>query len=198
MHSSVRRAMLCLVVFAVSPPALAGNSLIVPNLAVTVAKSGLTVTPDREWNKLGARPGRNSETWTLDGDSLNGINFYGGIQSGRTLFREVSKRTKPLPHFSTTMLLTDVPDFLENSYRIALDTSLFTVEPVKFLAKDGVHFTYSFRRQGEDISRKGDATAAIVGGRLFMITFEAPALHYFDRDIGAYRRMVGTAKLPSF
>jgi len=185
-------------IVSMASPALAGNALITPGTPVSVAKSGLTVTPDREWNKLGARPGRNSETWTLDGDELNGLNFYGGIQSGKTLFREVSKRTKPLPHFSTTMLLTDIPEFLEDSYRIALGTSLFSIdaiEPVQFLGTKAVHFVYSFRRDQEDISRKGDATATIIGGKLFMITFEAPTVHYFGRDIESYRHLVGTARL---
>lgn len=198
MRNLVRPAIILLAMLGMASPSLAGNSLIVPGMPVAVAKSSLTVTPDREWNKLGARPGRNSETWTLDGDDLNGVNFYGGIQSGKTLFREVSKRTKPLPHFSTSMLLTDIPEFLENSYRIALGTSLFSmdaVEPVKFLGKDAVHFAYSFRKGQEDVSRKGDAMAVIIGGKLFMITFEAPSVHYFGRDVDSYRHLVGTATL---
>ncbi len=56
-------------------------------MKVAVAKSGLTVNPDREWNKMGARSGRNSETWTIDGDGLNDVTFYGGIANDSTLFR---------------------------------------------------------------------------------------------------------------
>lgn len=188
----------CILLSMAASPALAGNILIAPGVDVTVAKSTLTVKADREWNKLSARPGRNSETWTLDGDELNGLNFYGGIESGRTLFREVSKKTKPLPHFSTTMLLTDIPDFLENSYRIALGTTMFTVtsaEPAKFLGRDGIHFSYDFQKAAEDVARKGDATAAIVDGKLYLITFEGTEIFYFDRDLASYRNIVSTAHL---
>lgn len=178
-------------------PAFAGNVLIAASKSVTVAKSALSVTPASEWNKLGARPGRNSESWTLDGDGLNDLTFYGGINTNTTLFREVSKKTKPLPRFSSTMLLTDVPALLENSYRIALDTPLMTIdsiEPITFAGSKGVRFTYSFTQQ-DNVKRKGEATAAIVNGRLFMISFEAPTILYFDRDISRYRALVATARI---
>lgn len=192
------RSLLVTSALLMAAPAMAGNALMVPGTPVAVAKSVMTVTPGREWNRLSARPGRDSETWTIDGDGMNGLNFYGGIESGRSLFREVSKKTKPLPHFSTTMLLTDIPELFENSYRIALDTPLFTVsgiEPVKFLGQDGVRFTYSFRRQQQEILRQGEATATIVGKRLYLISFEAPTIHYFDRDVAGYREIVGSAKM---
>lgn len=179
-------------------PALAGNALIAKGQTVAVAKSRLTVTPDHEWNKMGARPGRNSETWTLDGDGLNDINFYGGIENDKTLFREVSKKTKPLPHFAATMLLTDIPTLFETSYSIALDTQLMKIDgiaPTTFLGTKGVHFTYSFSRPDEEVRRKGEASAAIIDGRLFMISFEAPNVYYFDRDIAAYRAIVASATM---
>lgn len=179
-------------------PALAGNKLIPAGQPTVVAKSTLTVTPDHEWNKLGARPGRNSEEWTLDGDGLNDLTFYGGIESGRTLFREVSKKNKPLPRFSPTMLLTDIPALLEQSYRIALDTPLMTigtVEPATLAGNKAVHFTYRFTRQNEDVQRTGEATAAIIGGKLYMISFEAPVIFYFDRDAASARSVVASAKL---
>ena len=183
---------------ATATPALAGNKLIVPGQPVAVAKSTLTVTPTHEWNKLGARPGRSSEEWTLDGDGLNDLTFYGGIESGRALFREVSKKNKPLPRFSSTMLLTDIPALLEQSYRIALDTPLMTVtsvEPATLAGAKAVHFSYSFTRQNEEVQRTGEATAAIIGGKLYMISFEAPVIYYFDRDKANAQAVVASARL---
>jgi hypothetical protein len=179
-------------------PAHAGNSLIPPNARTAVAKSALTVTPGNEWNKLGARPGRNSETWTLDGDLLNDVTFYGGIPSGKTLFREISKKHKPLPRVSSTMLITDIPVLLENSYRIALDTPLMAIdaiEPAEFLGTKGIRFTYSFALPNEELRRCGEARAAMVKGKLYMITYEAPALHYFDTSVSAFRQLADSATL---
>lgn len=179
-------------------PALAGNKLVAQGTSVAVAKSLLTITPDREWNKMGARPGRNSETWTLDGDGLNDVTFYGGIENDRTLFREVDKRAKPLPRFSSTMLLTDLPVLFENSYSIALSTQLMkidSVEPVTFLGQKGIHFSFTFSRLNEEVRRKGEASAAIVGGKLYMITFEAPDVFYYERDLPAYRAILAKATM---
>lgn len=179
-------------------PAYAGNTLIAAGTAVPVAKSALTITPNREWNKMGARPGRNSETWTLDGDGLNDVTFYGGIDDDRTLFREINKHAKPLPRFAATMLLSDIPALLENSYRIALETPLMaidTVAPCTFVGAKGVNFTYTFTRPDEEVRRKGEGFAAIVGGKLYLVTFEAPDIYYYDRDRAAFRAIVASARI---
>lgn len=185
---------------ALAAPAFAGNTLVPPGVPVTVARSTLTVTPASEWNRLGARPGRSAETWTLDGDTLNDLTFYGGVENGRPIIREISKNHKPLPTFSSTMLLSDVPALFEQSYRIALDTPLVeigTVEPALFGGAKGVHFTYRFTRPEEDVRRLGEAWATIADGRLYMIAFEAPALHFFDAGIGGARAIVASAKMAS-
>jgi hypothetical protein len=182
----------------VAAPALAGNTLIPAGQPVAVAKSPMTVTPPSEWNKLGARPGRHSESWTLDGDALNDLTFYGGIEPGRTLFREVDKRNRPLPRISATMLITDVPTLVENSYRIALNTPLFTMgamEPAPFLGRPGLRFTYSFTRPGDDLPRNGEARATVIGGKLYMMTFEAPRLHFFDKGVAGFRAVADSARL---
>jgi hypothetical protein len=181
----------------IATSAMAGNSLVAPNKSVQVAKSALAVTPSSEWNKLGARPGSNGETWTLDGDGLNKVTFYGGVVDGKTLFREVDKRNKPLPKVSGTMLPTDIPVLLESSYRIALGTSLFSIdhmEPTKLSGADGVKFSYSFVLQGDDVRRKGEGRAAMKSGQLYMITYEAPALYYFDRTLPAFQKLADSMR----
>ena len=174
------------------------NQLIPANAAVTVAKSALQVTPARDWNKLSARPGRQSETWTIDGELLNDLSFYGGIESGKPLFREVDRKNRPLPQFKSTILAAEVPALLENSYRIARGVSIFTidqVEPAAFAGTAGIHFTYSFVGPDE-LRRSGEGNAAIVAGRLYLTTFEAPTLHYFMRDVASFQQVVGSLKLP--
>ncbi|KQS01468.1 hypothetical protein ASG11_17565 [Sphingomonas sp. Leaf357] len=182
----------------IAVPVWAGNKLIPQGTKVAVAKSGLTVNPDREWNRMGARPGRNSETWTIDGDGLNDVTFYSGIENDKTLFREVNKRAKPLPRFASNMLLTDIPALFENSYSIALDTQVMKIDSVQsttFLGAKGIKFSFTFSRLNEEVRRKGEASAAIIDGRLYMITFEAPDVYYFERDVPAYRAVVASAAI---
>jgi hypothetical protein len=186
------------VVLAAAPPASAGFKLMAAGKPVIVAKSVLSITPGVDWNRLGARPGRNAESWTLDGLTLNDVTFYGGIADGATLFREANKKETPLPRFSKTMLAPDIAQLFESSYRVANQTSLMaidTIEPTTFAGSPGFRFRYSFTRQGEEVRRNGEAAGAVVGGKLYLISYEAPVIHYFDRDIANYRALVASAKL---
>jgi hypothetical protein len=162
---------------------------------VAVAESTLSVTPSRDWNRLSAKIGKNTESWTLDGGQLNDVTFYGGIVPGNPLVKERSKKKEPLPKFTSTTLLVEVPELLETTYRTYKQIGSFAVtstEPVKFLGQDGVRFTYTYT-DADELTRKGEARAVIIKGNLYMITFDAPRLHYFDRTIGDFHALVDTA-----
>ena len=179
-----------------SVPVSAGYKLMPAGKAALVAKSGLSVTPAQPWNRLGGRVGRNAESWTLDGLSLNDLTFYGGIANNMTLFREVDKKNAPLPRFSSTMLIPDVVQLFEASYRVANGTSLMaidSVEPAAFAGRQGFRFTYNFTVQNEEVKRLGEARGAIIDGSLYMITFEAPVIHYYAQGIDAFRKIADSA-----
>lgn len=168
------------------------------DVAVAVAKSALTVTPADDWNRIGSRPGRNAESWTLDGLGLNDLTFYGGIADDRTLFRDARRKTDPLPRFSRSMLAPDIAQLFESSYRVAAGTSLMaidTIEPAHFAGRQGFRFTYHFTLQGEEVRRKGEAAGAVIDGRLYLIAFEAPEIHYFDAGIERARAIVSSARI---
>lgn len=165
---------------------------------VTVADTPLTVVPPRDWNRLDVRLGKNTETWTIDGEQLNDITFFAGIEPGKPLVRERNKKREPLPKFSAATLLVEVPELLETTYRTYKNSGSFKVtgiEPGQFLDRDAVHFTYEFVDQDE-LTRQGEARAAIIAGRLYMISFEAPRLHYFAAGIEGFRTLADTARLP--
>lgn len=191
-------ALVGVVVFSIGSPVWAGYKLMPKGMVQPIGKLGLSVTPPNDWNRLIAKIGRNAERWTLDGLSLNDLTFYSGIEDGRTLFREVDKKNRPLPRFKASMLPTDIVSLFETSYRVAAGTSLFEinkVEPTIFAGKAGVHFTYDFVEQDEEVRRDGEGTGAIIGGKLYLLTFEAPAIHYFARDIVWYRALVPSARV---
>lgn len=183
---------------AASVPAQAAYKYMQKDKAVTVGKSELTVTPPIDWNKLPGRIGRNAESWTLDGLPLNDVTFYGGIADNQTLFREVDKKNRPLPRFSSTMLMTDVADLLEQSYRVALSTPLFEVtliEPADFAGKKGFRFTYNFTATGDEVKRQGEAFGIISDKRLFLTTYEAPTIFYFAKHQDNFRQLVASVRL---
>lgn len=185
------------VALAPAAPALAGYKLMPKSKEALIAKTTFAVTPDADWNRLGSRVGRFAESWTLDGLSLNDVTFYAGIANNTTLFKEVNKKETPLPRFNATMLAPDIAQLFEASYRVANKTSLFTVDsiqPATFAGKPGVHFTYTFTVQDEEVRRQGQATGAIIDKKLYLITYEAPVIHYYNRDLARYQALVSSAK----
>ncbi len=176
---------------------LGAHKLRTQGQAVAVAESGITITPTRDWNKLSANSGKKTETWTLDGEQLNDITFYGGIEPGKPLVRERHKKKDPLPKFTTSTLAVEIPELLEGTYRTQKGIGAFelsTIEPTQFLGHSGVQFSYRYT-DADELVRKGEARAAVIGGKLFMMTFDAPRLNYFDRAIGDFRKLADTAIL---
>jgi hypothetical protein len=192
---SARLALAAALTVAASP-ALAGLYKLAPaGQAARVGGGALTVTPSVDWNHMGRRLGRNAESWTEDGLTLDDVTFYAGIGADQTLFKERDKADKPLPRFNPTMLPTDVVQMFEESYRIANDTAVFNldkVEPARFLGGDGFRFAYSFV-VADQVERRGVGVAAIRDGKLYMITYEAPRIYYFDRWRDAYDKLADSA-----
>lgn len=164
---------------------------------VTVAKSDLQLTPPQDWNQLSIRPGKNAETWTLDGEQLNDVTFYGGIGPGKPLVKERNKKREPLPKMKKETLLIDVPELLEGTYRAYKQIGIFkltSTEPATFLGSDSVKFTYEYV-DADNLTRLGEGHATLISGKLYMATFDAPRLHYFAQGLDAFRALVKTAKL---
>lgn len=162
-----------------------------------VADSNVLVTPSRNWNRLSVKVGKRTETWTLDGEQLNDVTFFGGIEPGAPLVKEKSKKRDPLPKFTKSTLLIEIPELLEGTYRTYKQIGAFqllSTEPQKFLGQDGVTFTYEYT-DVDGLTRNGEARAAIISGKLYMATFDAPRLHYFARNVDDFRALASSARL---
>ncbi|ODU22676.1 MAG: hypothetical protein ABS87_01470 [Sphingomonas sp. SCN 67-18] len=192
------RAAIYIALFSLSAAPALANSLVAPGPRAGIAKSGLSATPAGEWNRLSRSDGKNVELWTLDGDSLNKVTFFGGIAAGQPLVREVDKKNRPLRKVAADMLITDIPALLESTYRSQFAVNqmeIATQEPALLSGNKGIRFTYDFTRADDEVRRKGEGVGAMVNGRLYLVIFEAPALYFFDRDVEKYRALVATLKL---
>jgi hypothetical protein len=178
--------------------AMAGWEVIEADGDVEVVKGKMSLTPAEQWNKSSSRPSDYGELWTLDGFALNELSFLAAIPSGKTLFHNASARERPLPKFKSDMLLTDLAELFESTNRIVLATSLFemgTVEPAKLGQHDAVRFRYNYAIENDELKRSGEAVAAIVDGKLYLVNFVAPSIHFFDRDIAKVRALIETIKI---
>lgn len=181
---------------SVSTPAAAQWRLVDPGESREVANSGLVVTAPGEWNRATQRPTRRTEIWTKDGNTLNELDFWLGVKPGEALFKERSKKKDPLPRFDPKMLPTDLVEFFEDTARKVLGGSLVEaheVRPATLAGHPAVEFDWSYTGSDE-VERKGLVRAAIVGGRLYMINFDAPRLHYFDEHVDEARAVMDSAR----
>lgn len=152
------------------------------------------------WNRLEQEEGKYQEVWTIDGHQLNRLAFYGGVPDDKPLIKERDKKRDPLPRVSTTMLLPDIPSFLERTYRTQYGVPIFEVgvqEPSKFAGHEGIRFEYRYVDPSDEVERRGEGYGALIEGELYLVTFEAPALHYFERDIAEVRGIIGKLRLRS-
>jgi len=182
---------------ALPVPALS-NSLVSAGPQAGIARSSLSASPAGEWNKLSYRGGKNVEVWTIDGDGLNKVTFYGGIEVGKPLFKEADKKNKPLPRVTPNMLITDIPALLESSYRSQFSVDQMSIdseEPATISGRKGIRFTYTFVKNDEDVQRKGEGIGAFVNNRLYIVCYEAPAIHFFDKDVEKFRQLASTLKI---
>jgi hypothetical protein len=193
-----RLAALAAVALAAAPVTAANWAVVGPSQSVAVAGSSLTVTPRTPWNKATHKIGPKAEAWTQDGFTLNELDFIGGVGPGEALVKERNKKDKPLPKFSASMTPPDIVQMFEATDRILLNTSLFEidkVEPAKLGGRDGFRFEYHYVVQDDEVRRKGEARAAVVGGKLYLINYNAPAIHYYDAGIDEVRAMMDGARI---
>jgi hypothetical protein len=189
---------LSIAALAICNPALAKWKTMRDARPVAIAKGPMTVTPGAGWNQDQIRVFKKGETWSLDGPLLNTVDFYAAIGSGEPLAVERNKKRQPLPKFSADMLPTDVAQLYEQTARIVLGTSEFSVdaiEPATFLNRQGFRFTYHYTRPDEELARNGEAEAVIVAGKLYLIAYTATALHYYDAGLPSAEALMASASL---
>ena len=163
-----------------------------------VGKSNLAVIAIGDWNRSTQRQTGESENWTQHGTGLDDLGFYMGIKKGEALFRQRDKKKDPLPKFDPAMLPTDIVEWFENSARIALTSAVFevvAVRPAQLAGHPGVEMDFTYATEGDNLERKGTARAAVIGQRLYLITYDAPKLHYYDAGLPTALAVMNSARI---
>lgn len=177
--------------------ARASNTLVSPGDHQAVAKSSIGTTSVGEWNRLGRNEGPATEIWTRDGDGLNKIMFFGGIAAGMPIFKETNRKATPLPKVAANMLLPDIPVLLESTYRSRYQVNRIAIDSQDIAevgGKQAIRFTYSYVRTDDEVERKGEAVGTLVNGKLYLVTYEAPAIYFFSKDLQDFRHIAQTLK----
>lgn len=198
---TVRFSMIGLLLFAltiIAPEAAVAGWRRIDPTAVEVANGGMVAQPISSWNRASKRPAKNGESWTKDGFPLNRLDFFAGIEPGESIYKERSKKHRPLPKFESNMLLPDLAGLFEANFSIENDVTSFEVtnlEPATLGGAQGLLLEYDFALPGGALRRKGEARIAVHKGKLHVVNFTAPKLHYFDDSISEVQAMMDSIKL---
>ncbi|MBC6441106.1 MAG: hypothetical protein GDA49_12005 [Rhodospirillales bacterium] len=145
----------------------------------------LSLQTGQSWSQIGESylPQQGpTAVWTADGLPLNQILIYAALDDGNPMF--VAKGDeRPFAVYRADMSASDIQELVEDSISRFYSTGPITtqyVRPHTFAGAEGVQFEFSFATKSNDLEYRTLATAAIMNGRLHLIIFTAPRLHYFD------------------
>ncbi len=201
-----------IIVLAVSSLALSGCSSIggegfgyggyslVRARSVSVGDGSMAVTPPREWNRISSTWAiddiRAVEDWTLNGPYLDSLSFVTGLKGGRYIIRQSRRDAQQVPKFRSDMTAPEITAMLESFYRVKAGTVDFrttSLKPRTLMGYPGFQWDYDHLDQDE-VWRRGRAVGAVIGGRLYLILFDAARMHYFDNAVADFEAVANSAR----
>jgi hypothetical protein len=160
-------------------------SMVKMDRGTVTVKDAITVASDGAWNRLDLPDsGRESEVWTSDGLSLDVLTFIVGIKDGDPLVQPPMGAKRTPPAFRSTMIANEIVELYEAS--AIQDGSTFKMEhlaPAQFAGSSGFRFEFSMTRKRDDVTLRGFGQGAVIKGRLYLIVFRAPRLHYYAKHL---------------
>jgi hypothetical protein len=177
---------------------VAGYTLVKPE-PVKVARGAMLVTPAIAWNKVPKGPFDipSEENWTQNGPILDSIGFIGGLTDGQAIAKQRPKDDRKVPVFRSTMTPQDLVSMIESYYRIKAGATVFetvSVKPTNFVGTTGIRFNYSYVG-ADEVKRRGCSILAVVDKKLYLMSVDGAALHYFDAALPAFDALAASAKI---
>lgn len=159
----------------------------------------LAVKLDGPWNRFEGMAGFPVPTWTVEGITVDRLQFFVGIKDGSPLVAQGSAAAEKRPlTFRTSMQ----PDEIVALFQTLLtgDGSSFTLEkadPVQFLGGPGIRFEFSLIRRVDEVRLSGFGYARTHQGALYAILYQAPRLGFYPRYQPQVEKMAQSAGLRS-
>lgn len=162
---------------------------------VTV-RERMAVVVDRPWNQFDGATRDKIPTWTQEGLTLDTLRFFVGVQDGQVLVADTgNKADRPLV-FRATMQADDIAGLFGAYYsRGGSSFDLEAMHPASFLGQPGFRFEFSSVRKSDDVRLKGVVWAAVRDRELFAISFTAPRLTFYPRELPQAEKLAASARL---
>lgn len=164
-----------------------------------VVAERLAVKLDGPWNRFDGLGGFPVPTWTVEGVTVDRLQFFVGIKDGKSLVpqSDAAREKRPLT-FRASMQPHEIVALFQTM--LTADGSAFDLvklDPVTFLGGPGFRFEYSLVRRVDEVRLSGFGYARVNNGELHAIVFQAPRLAFYPRYQPQVERMAQTASLRS-
>lgn len=160
----------------------------------TTVANRLAVKIDADWNQLTHKIVPTAVTWTVEGITIDSLNFYVGLKDGEAL-APAPKDGKPLV-FKSAMQPHEIVTLYQGLHsRDGSQFELVRLEPADFLGGKGFRFEYAVIRKYDDVRLRGMAYGIVRQGELFVIDYSAPRLAFFGRHQASVEAIVKTARV---
>jgi hypothetical protein len=194
-HAFVSTARLAVLALAVTLAGCAAVSKV--SSGDTLVKNRLAVTVDMAWNKFERGIADNTTVWTVEGITIDALQFYVGIKNGELIAPTPREGKGSLPlAFRADMQPADIVALYQGLF--TRDGSSFTLdklEPATFVGTSGFRFEYSLTRKIDEVHLRGVAWGAVRNGELFLINYAAPRLGFFGRHIDQVEKLAKSAQV---
>ena len=152
---------------------------------------------DTAWNQVNLPNQSSVTTWTMDGVTVDLLQFYVGVKDGQQIGAAPVKDQRPL-NFKAGMLPHEIVSLFEGLY--SRDGSSFTLdklEPAEFMGEKGFRFRYTVVRKFDDVKLSGTAWGAVRNQELFVMTYTAPRAGFYPRYVSRVEQIAKSARLKS-
>lgn len=163
---------------------------LVPTKPREVAK-GYWVDPQIEWS---GRKFGGSELWTVHGLALERVQLTRAVEDGDPLL-EPGTGSDELPLFRSAMSASEVVELVVQTLsRVgAAHAEALDLRPREFARRSGFEFDLRFA-SASGLEMTGRAAGAVVDGKLYLILFTAPRVHYYDLYADEVERVMDSAR----
>lgn len=170
------------------------GAFILPELGKSYStRLDMKLVPQTKWNVTN---GPVEQIWTKNGPLLDRVDVYGGLEDGDVLVRVWGKENPH--HFKKGMTSLEVVELYKNSLTFSggINVEIGEIKPAKLGGQDGFEFEFSLRDSG-GLKKKGLVRGAISNEKLYLMSFNAPVLHYYDLVYADALELMGSAQLPA-
>ena len=102
-----------------------------------------------------------------------------------------------MPKFDPAMLLPELADFFERSFRAQNGITDFVLEessPAEFAGNRGLQVRYHYSLPNDELVRQGVARLTVIDGQLFASNFYVPAVHYFAAGLPEAEKLMAKSR----